>query len=367
MAQPPALCRRLLFNALFSAFFFCFATAPVSAQLRLYRFSSSTSSDWFEVYNSGEAPLELADYSAEDAAANSLSFPACLLPAQGIYRLSWSNKLNKAGDQILLLKEGETVDCVAYGNASACDGKSKVDLAAPQEGEYGFQAAVGEWQLVSSAEPSPATCLTPTPTSSPTPTFTPTPAAAVYRILAVTDQNGDELTAVKIYVDDRYIHHYAPEELTFCPDCFCYEQVSCQLGQHTIKLEKTGYQPWQQTVTLNPGDLYEVSPQLTVLNSATPTPTATPLPTPTPIPSLSPLFSPSPSVTPSAFLKVLGLHFPSPAPSSPAPATPSSFSSSPSYLFPLLLIIIGLLLTLAAGWPFLPQLWQQLLNLLKPL
>lgn len=155
---------------------------------------------------------------------------------------------------------------------------------------------------------------TPTPTEKPNPTNAPTPSTtltpiptdipkAVYKINKAKDNNGVELSSVKIYVDDVYTHHYDNEVLTFCDGCHCDDEdaIDCGFGQHTVRLEKGGYQDWQDTRTFNSGDSdVTVDPVLAIIvpsSTATLIPTSTPTPTPTPKTSLTPTKTPTPSLS----------------------------------------------------------------------
>jgi len=114
------------------------------------------------------------------------------------------------------------------------------------------------------------------------------------------NEDGDILSSVKIYIDGVYIHHYAPETITFCSGCKCDTYVDCGFGQHTFRLEKTGYNNWEKTEMINAAGSYEVNPVMTK-TSATPAPTSTPTltPSPTPVPTAKPLTpTPTPKVTP---------------------------------------------------------------------
>ncbi|MBM3205500.1 hypothetical protein FJZ41_01450 [Candidatus Shapirobacteria bacterium] len=142
-----------------------------------------------------------------------------------------------------------------------------------------FQSATGTnlITLVGST-PTPTLTSTPTPTTqTPTPTATIKPTAT-YKINEVKDEDGEVLNSVKVYVDEVYLHHYAPEVLTFGDGYQCDTYVSCGFGQHTIKLEKTGYNHWEETLALNPGDFYETSPVM-IFSQGQPTTTNTPTPT----------------------------------------------------------------------------------------
>jgi len=156
-------------------------------------------------------------------------------------------------------------------------------------------------QLTSGLTPTVIVTTAPTATQ-PTPTSIPTsvPAKAVYQIDEVKNEKGETLSSVKIYVDDQYLHHYVPEVLEFCGTCFCDDdkKVACGFGEHSIRLEKNGYEDWEETKEIKAGDAYSVNPVMAFLPSPTPSPTATP------VSSLSPTgrISPSPSLPITSFL-----------------------------------------------------------------
>jgi len=140
--------------------------------------------------------------------------------------------------------------------------------------------------------------LTPTPTSK-LPTPTPKPVAT-YKINEIKDEDGEILNSVKVYIDDVYLHHYAPEVISFCDGCWCDSYVSCGFGQHTIKLEKTGYDNWQESKTINSGETYEVNP---VMIFSGPASTSTPTPKPTVILTPTPTLKIIATSTPKSILK----------------------------------------------------------------
>jgi len=154
--------------------------------------------------------------------------------------------------------------------------------------------------VVVGPSPSPTPTLSPTetPTSTPTTTPTPTSSKSTYKINSVKDSDGATLSNIKIYVDGGYTHHYAPESITFCAGCHCDDsnEVSCDLGSHTIKLVREGYADWSEQKTLNSGDNFEVNPILSkIIIEMTPTPSPTPVKTPTPTPSPAPTKTPTPT------------------------------------------------------------------------
>jgi hypothetical protein len=213
--------------------------------------------------------------------------------------------------------------------------------------------------------PTPVSTLTPTPTPTIIPTITPiatsnpTPTPkpfATYKINEVKDEDGEILKNVKVYVDDVYLHHYAPEVLTFCDGCQCDSYTDCGFGQHTIKLEKTGYEDWVKTVNINPDTSDEVSPVM-IFSELTSTPTPTSSLTPTPKQAIVPSLTPKPTVkTASKSGEVLGEEV----------ATLSAFysyqasdeaerneviPSSKNKIFPKIFLVVGLLiLFVSAFW-----------------
>ncbi len=112
--------------------------------------------------------------------------------------------------------------------------------------------------------------LLPTPLLPPPPSASNASAIATYQIDDVKDQNGVAITSAKIYIDGNYIHHYAPEKLTFCDNCQCYDGVACPLGIHKITLSKDGYSDWSENKTINPSDKLEVNPIMTAIITDSP-------------------------------------------------------------------------------------------------
>lgn len=290
-----------------------FSSTEVSAQVVINEFSSDTAGttadpDWIELYNNSDAAVDLSQFRMEDYGVTNTKALSDAIGAKGFAVVEWSNKLNKTGDEISLIKisDGSLVDKVGYGdkgtNASAPgpgqsagrqnDGDSNwLIFNSPTKGQSN-----GGGQSTPTIPPSPTptmepTSATPTSTSSPSPT-------AVYKINEAKDGSGNILTSVKVYVDGAYIHHYAPETLTFCDGCKCDTEVSCGFGSHTMTLGKSGYQNWNETKTFNLGDFYEVNP---VMNLASQTPS----PTPTRSPTDSSLKSTAPSAGGTATPKAL--------------------------------------------------------------
>ena len=144
--------------------------------------------------------------------------------------------------------------------------------------------------------PTESPAATVTPTSTPTPTASPTPAKSTYKINKPKDENNQEISSVKIYIDNLYTHHLDDEILEFCDTCFCDDAktIPCGFGQHTIKLSKSGFSDWSELQTFIQNTTFEITPILTSLPQSTPTPTVSIATTNTPTPTSK--SSPTPTI-----------------------------------------------------------------------
>ncbi|MCK4529385.1 hypothetical protein KAW18_18630, partial [candidate division WOR-3 bacterium] len=85
---------------------------------------------------------------------------------------------------------------------------------------------------------------------------------AVWHITEAKDAiTGAAITRAKVYVDDVYIHGWAPEDITFCAGCKCDTYVDCGFGTHTVKVVK-GEKEWTKTRDLKAGDVFTDTPLL---------------------------------------------------------------------------------------------------------
>jgi len=261
-------------------------------------------SEWVEFYNPDQ--VEIIGYWLDD----DLSFEDDSGSSKKIEIKSLENSetlypylemtsffLNNEGDYVVLFDQnGDKVDDYSYNSdpgkgfsiGRAPDGEENwVVFDKPSKGEPNPSPPT--------ATPTPASTITPSSVSTPTPT--PEEPRASYKINEVRDENGETLSNVKIYLDGIYLHHYAPETLTFCYSCQCDGDTDCGFGDHTIRLEKPGYQDWQEEISINAGDSKEVSPRMVPLDQLEPTPSSTPTPTTGPISSPRPTPSPTEVIT----------------------------------------------------------------------
>ena len=291
--------------------FICFFPKPVFAEVVINEFLPKSSQEWVEFYNKGPLTEDLSnyffdddnDFNSDSGSSPKFKLAGILAPGTTCY---WNvnSYLNDNGDTpTLFYSDGNLVDSYSYTTTVTDKSYSRIPYGGDwQSDQEPSKSAVECLSLVPSLTPTltptltpPTPTLTPRPTS--TPTLTPTPLPkAIYKINKPKDQNGVELSGVKIYVDDLYIHHQDNEILTFCSGCHCDDDknVDCELGTHIIRLEKEGYKDWQETKTFNIGDNFEANP---ILIAISPQPTSTSVP-PSATPTLTPKLSPSPFFTP---------------------------------------------------------------------
>lgn len=257
-----------------------------------------------ELYSDEEEVVSLEGWSLVDKAGKSysLSLLGEIFPGgRVVFSLEGEGWLNNSDEEVFLKRGDEIEDSFAYSKTKEGESFARI----PDGGEWAVTEKPSPGEANLSSLPTASLSATPTSTSTPaltpTLTLTPTPSLTpgIYRINEVKDENGEVLSQVKIYLDGVYLHHYAPEEIVFCPDCLCGE-VECGFGSHLFRLEKTGYHPWEEEKTINPGDLYLVNP---VMRRISPSPTPTLTSTPTPSPTLTLTLTPTstPTSTPTLF------------------------------------------------------------------
>ena len=282
---------------------YLFFISPVSAQVKISIFNAhneGSSNDFIILINNADSAQNLENYDVYDRSGKIKDLPACFLQPQNSYLVACSNRLNNDGDQINLRINDQIIDCVSYNSGPSCSGGS-IDLPALSSGQYALRQN-NNWSITNTINKpdNNLTCLqpTPTPTQTPTltPTCTPTPTPQAQRDPALLETAttppepakgyyqiniNDNVSNVRIYVDDQYTHHYAPELLTFCDTCFCDadKQISCKPGKHLFHLERSGYDDNEWEKTINVGDSFTDNITLNILEpEPTPTPTVTPTP-----------------------------------------------------------------------------------------
>jgi len=209
------------------------------------------------------------------------------LPSESYFRVGWKKGnsyfgyiKNNEGNWVKI--EALSSDCSHYYHVPQT-GNSQLTLVTKigeetniESGSYVIKAhrftATGNCSYTASVntetiEVNLAEASLPSPSPSPSPSSPPSSSSASYKINSVKDEDGNTLSSVKVYLDGVYLKHYAPETLTFCDGCSCDSLTSCDFGGHTIKLEKSGYQDWEETRNITSGGSYEVNPVMSATSS----------------------------------------------------------------------------------------------------
>lgn len=158
------------------------ATPSAFASIYINEFSSSSGTDWVELYNSGTDPIDLSLYELRDSTdGNNKDLIGSLSPAT-FYSIDWSNRLNNDGDTIrLMLKlDSSIVDQVSYGEGGAplADANHTTGRIPDGSSNWAILSVISKGSSNNSASavatPTPTPTVTPTPTKTATPTPTPT-------------------------------------------------------------------------------------------------------------------------------------------------------------------------------------------------
>lgn len=164
---------KLLFALILIFIFVQITPNQVFAELVINEFSSGTSDDWVELYNTGNSEIDLSNYYLIDGKENILALTGNLAP-NNFEVFNWSNRLNNPGDIFKLINRLDNalvVSEVVYGDQGGLQSPtSEQSIGRIPDG-------TGDFVLLSiptkkEANNSSAIILTPTVA----PTFTPTPS-----------------------------------------------------------------------------------------------------------------------------------------------------------------------------------------------
>lgn len=151
----------------------------VSAQLVINEFSSGTSKDWVELFNTSTNSADLSRFRLEDANGNKKILEGTV-PGGGIISFSFSNYLNNSGDAVNLFFTGNSdpIDSIGYGpGTDLCVPAGDQSIGSLPDGSGTIIRFANQTRDGSNTGGTPAPCTTPSSTPSPTkkPTGTPTP------------------------------------------------------------------------------------------------------------------------------------------------------------------------------------------------
>lgn len=94
--------------------FFLLTPHKVFAQVVINEFSSGTSSDWIELYNTSTEAINLSSYKLMDSTTNDKVLSGDI-SAGGFISFSFSNWLNNDGDTVRLFNGDDLIDSISYG------------------------------------------------------------------------------------------------------------------------------------------------------------------------------------------------------------------------------------------------------------
>ncbi len=225
--------------------------------------SSLEPDEFIELLNLGEN-IYLEGYKIQDKVSTYV-IPAFTFSSGEYFfvkKIESSIALNNSGDVVVLTNsQGDEIDSFAYTQSSI-------------EGKSWSRVPDGTGNFINNTDPTEGMPNVEKPTFSEnefsTPTLSNKPNSATYNIYTVKDDTGDSLSNVKIYLDGVYIHHYAPETLTFCSDCVCDGEYDCRFGNHIIRLEKKGYEDWSRSVNIEERMIYDVNPVMNKISTISP-------------------------------------------------------------------------------------------------
>jgi hypothetical protein len=182
----------------------------ISAQVVINEFSSSTSSDWVELY--AYEDIDISGWILDDdgTETNMAVIPESVVigpSSNAYYVVEVSNRLNVSGDIIKLLKEDSNtlIDEVSYGNkGGVCVPSELGSIARIPDANPHLYRLLNHTKGQSNGDLVTDPCPTPTPeptatfTSTPKPTATPKPAATLIPTKTPTTKPTIKPTKTKI-------------------------------------------------------------------------------------------------------------------------------------------------------------------------
>lgn len=157
-------------------------SASSYAEIVINEFSTYSSQDWVEVYNTSKSSIDLSSYRLRDSTASNKKDLTGTIEGEKFVSFSFGNDLNKAGDRLKLIKvEGDketVVEEISYGDAGG--------ICEPQENQTIGKVPDGSASVVrlnNATRDAPNTkdtalCISPSPTSEPSIAPTPKPTSS---------------------------------------------------------------------------------------------------------------------------------------------------------------------------------------------
>lgn len=152
----------------------------VYSALYINEFSSGTTDDWVEIYNSDLIEVDLSQYFIRDSTesdSNKIDLTGTIT-GNGFIAVEFANKLNNSGDRVRLLKiaDNSIVDEISYGDSGTIGILTGEQTAGRNpDGSTTWAILSASTKGLSNNSSSIVPTVTPTPTATPIPTNAPTP------------------------------------------------------------------------------------------------------------------------------------------------------------------------------------------------
>ncbi len=166
---------------LFLIFFFIFPK-QVSAEMVINEFSSGTTTDWVEIYNTGTVSAQLSGFRIGDSTSSNKKDLSGELGAREFQVVTFSNWLNNDGDVVKLIRvvgeKEELLEEMPYGSAGGlCTPTGSGSIGRFPDGGSSIVRFLDNTQGVSNNGAQEDLCPTPTPTPTSTPIPSPSPTS----------------------------------------------------------------------------------------------------------------------------------------------------------------------------------------------
>lgn len=173
--------KKLLLVSIFfiSAILFLFSPKLVLAEITINEFSSGTTLDWIEIYNTGTTSAQLSGFRIRDSSSSNKKDLSGELGVDEFQLVTFSNWLNNDGDIVKLVRVAgeneELLEEIPYGSAGGlCTSTGSESIGRLPDGSSNLVRFATQTQNASNNTAEEDPCPVPTPTPTPTPTSEPT-------------------------------------------------------------------------------------------------------------------------------------------------------------------------------------------------
>jgi hypothetical protein len=190
-----------------------FAPEVSAQQVVINEFSSSTTSDWVELYNPTDSPVDLSAYILRDSTDSNKRVLSGTLDPGNVLVLDFSRWLNNGGDLVRLMivsgEEESVEDSILYGEGGICLPSESGSIGRLPGAGAVVRFSINTKNSLNKAEnEDPCPTLTPIPTATstesptPSPTLTSTPKPTATAVATKKPTSTPEVIGVETTNDD---------------------------------------------------------------------------------------------------------------------------------------------------------------------